>query len=46
MIQLEKSGTHGNLKALSTDKFMTWDKSDSIDYNRGAYLELDKCVKF
>ena len=36
----------GNLKALSTKYFWTWEKSDGLAYNGGTYLELEKCVKF
>ena len=38
--------TLGNLKALSTENFWTWDKSDGLAYEGGDYLGIDKYANF
>ena len=38
--------TLGYLKGLYTEDFWTWYNSDGLDYDRDAYLVLDKCVNF
>ena len=38
--------TLGDLSRVSTDDFWTWAKSDTIRYDRHAYLAIDKCVDF
>ena len=34
------------LSGVSTEEFWTWEKTDTIGYDRNPYLAIDKCVKF
>ena len=36
----------GELEGLSADDLWNWAKTDITEYDRHAYLAMDKCVKF
>ena len=34
------------MSRVSTEEFWTWEKLDTIKYDRHTYLAMDKCVDF
>ena len=43
---VEDKCTLGDLKAISTEDFWAWDKSDRLTYDVDAYLVIYRCVNF